>query len=95
MRGRTIDKKAIAEDERENISDGVELLLGWLVKLDVWASYLPGPNALSETLRQHVNMSQFEHMRSKTGGCQCLLVMPGKTRLCVFVFVFHDWNVTS
>lgn len=43
------------------------------------ASYLPGPNALSKTLRQHVNMSCSEHMRNKTGGCQHLQVMPGKT----------------
>lgn len=37
-----------------DISDEVRLLLDRTVKLDVWASYLPGPNALSKTLRQHV-----------------------------------------
>lgn len=49
------------------------------VKLDVYASYLPGPNALSKTLRQLVNMSYCEHMRNKTGGRRCLSVMPGET----------------
>lgn len=35
------------------------------VKLDVWASYLPGPNALSKTPRQHVNASYCEHTRNR------------------------------
>lgn len=56
--------------EGENISDGVELLLDRPVRIDVQASYLPRPNALSKTLRQHVNVSHSEHMRSKTSGRQ-------------------------
>lgn len=67
--------------EGENISDGVELLLDRPVRIDVWASYLPRPNALSKTLRQHVNVSQCEHMSSETSGCQSLPVMPGKACL--------------
>lgn len=68
-------------EEGENISDGVELLLNGPVRIDVWASYLPRPNALSKTLRQHVNLSHSEHMRSKTSGRQSLPVMPGKACL--------------
>lgn len=71
--------KTFEQDEEENISDEVESLLDRPVKLDVWASYLPGPNVLSKTLRQLVNMSYCEHMRNKTGGRQCLPVMPGKS----------------
>lgn len=47
---------------------------------DIWASYLPGPNALSKTVRQHVNMSDCEHMRNKTSGCHCLKIQLRKKK---------------
>lgn len=52
-----------------------------LSQLDVWASYPARPNALSDTRRQHVNVSYCEHTRSKTGRCQCRRVMPGNLSL--------------
>lgn len=76
---KTTPKKRLYGGEWENISDEVRRLLDRPVRLDVWASYLQGPNALSKTLRQHVNMSYCEHMRNKTGRCQCLRVMPVKS----------------
>lgn len=42
------------------MSDEVERALGRGVRLDAWSSYLPGANALSKTLGQHVNPSDSE-----------------------------------
>lgn len=47
----------------KKMSDEVESLLGRSVRLDVWSCYPPGANALSKTLRQHVNTSHWEQQK--------------------------------